>query len=120
MEINDNNSDKRTKNHNVSKQQYFLTAEALLKYLLGKNERITTLILCKNMDCDLITTDYELYQAFGSIKKYDNVTKAKLVKLFENVDILSHRKERGKEKKILTHERVEQLRNKSLGDDKNE
>ncbi len=104
-----------------ARQQYFLAAEALLKYLLGTSGSISTMIMCKTADTDLATTDYELYQAFGSVKNYDGVTKARIVKLLENVDILSHRKETGEEKKILTHERVEELRKLALKseDDKN-
>lgn len=117
-EINDN------KTLGKSRQQYFLTAEALLKYLLGTNERISTMILCKTPETDLTTTDYELYQAFGSIRKYDGLTHAKIVKLLENVDITSHRKENDGEKIILTHERVEELRKLALkkesGEDKND
>lgn len=115
MEINNGNGSK-------TKQQYFLTAEALLKYLLGTSERVSTMIMCKTPDTDLVTTDYDLYEAFGSVKTYDNVTRARIVKLLENVDVLSYRKEKGEEKKILTHERVEELRKialKDLGDDKN-
>ncbi len=116
MEISNGNGSK-------ARQQYFLTAEALLKYLLGTSESISTMIMCKTPDADLVTTDYELYQAFGSVKNYDDVTKARIVKLLESVDILSYRKEKSDEKKILTHERVEELRKKALkdsGDDKNE
>ena len=105
----------------TSKHQYFLTAEAVLKYLLGTNERIETMIMCKSPDTDLTTTDYDLYEAFGSLRKYDDITKAKMVKLLEVVDINSYRKEKG-EKKILTHERVEELRKLAIkpGSDKNE
>ncbi len=104
-----------------TKQQYFLTAEALLKYLLGASERISTMILCKDAETDLVTTDYDLYEAFGSVKTYDGLTKARIVKLLENVDIISYRKEKGEEKRILTHERVEELRKSALKseDDKN-
>ncbi len=108
-------------NGNKTRQQYFLAAEALLRYLLGTSERISTMIMCKTLDTDLVTTDYELYQALGSVNNYDNVTKARLVKLLEAVDIVSHRKENGGEKRILTDERVEELRKIALkqGDDKN-
>ncbi len=104
-----------------ARQQYFLAAEALLKYLLGTSERISTMIMCKVPGTDLVTTDYELYQALGSVRNYDSLTRARIVKLLENVDVLSHRKETGGEKKVLTHERVEELRKIALKseDDKN-
>jgi hypothetical protein len=119
-ETNNSNSGTGNKSRSKTKRQYFLTAETILKYLLEANERISTMILCKEPDTDLVTTDYELYQAFGSIKKYDGLAHAMLVKLFENVDIISHRKENNEEKKILTHERVEELRKIALEDDKND
>ena len=113
-----------TKNRVGFKQQHFLTAEAILKYLLGTSERIVTMITCKNPETDLTTTDYEVYQALGSVTNYDAVTKAKLVKLFEAVDVHSYKKERHAQKKVLTHARVEELRklafNKISEDDKNE
>ena len=103
-------------------QQYFLKAEAILKYFLGTSEKISTMIMCKGSTYDLATTDYELYQALGSVTSYDNVAKAKLTKLLEAVDVLSHRRETGEGKKVLTHERAEELRKIAIndkGDDKN-
>ena len=103
--------------------EYFLAADGLLKYLLGTSERIDTMITCKAPSAVLMTTDNELYQAFGSLKRYDNVNRARIAKLFEAVDVFSHRKEKKAEKKILTHERVEELRKlalKNQGVDKNE
>ena len=49
MEINNGNGSK-------ARQQYFLAADALLKYFLGTSERISTMILCKTPDADLATT----------------------------------------------------------------
>ena len=103
--------------------EYFLTAEALLKYLLGTSERIDTMITCKKPSAVLMTTDNELYQAFGSLKNCDNVNRAKIAKLFEAVDVFSYKAHKKAEKKILTHERVKELRIKALkkqGVDKNE
>lgn len=104
----------------ASKPAYFLAADAILKYLISNSERIETMILCKSPDTDLTTTDYEIYQALGSLKKYDGLMQAKLVKLFENVDVSSHRSVSGRDKEILTHGRVEELRKIAMGDDKNE
>ena len=102
--------DKRTE----SRHKYFLTAEAILKYLLQTSERISTMIMCKDENIDLTTTDYELYQAIGSVQKYDTLTRARLVKFLENVDVFSYRQEKG-EKRVLTHDRVEELRKLALG-----
>ena len=103
--------------------QHFLTAETLLKYLLGTSERIDTMITCKKPSAVLMTTDNELYQAFGSLKNYDSVNRAKIAKLFEAVDVFSYKAHKKAEKKILTHQRVEELRTNTLkkqGVDKNE
>lgn len=99
---------------------YFLDAAHLLRYLMGYDDRISTLIMCPDSSVALSTTDYELYQAFGSLKDYDRATKARITKLLENVDVHSHKKETGTAKPVLTHERVEELRKiaiKNTGDD---
>jgi len=93
---------------NNTKQVYFLTPEAILKYFLNVSDEIDTLILCKSSEVTLKTTDQNLYEALGSIMPYDEFKNNKLVKLLEVVDI-EHA-----EKKILTHERVDELRNITL------
>lgn len=93
---------------NTHKQILYLTPENLLKYFLNTSEDIDTLILCKNSEVTLRTTDQSLYEALGSIKPYDNFNQSKLVKLLE-VTIIDH-----EPKKILTHERVEELRELAL------
>ncbi len=81
-----------------------MTPEAILKYFLGASDDIDTLIMCKSSEVTLKTTDANLYEALGSVMPYDNFMNNKLVKLLEVVDI-EHA-----EKKILTHERVDELR----------
>lgn len=100
----------------IQKQKYFLKSEALLKFFLGTDEKIDTLITC-GTDDDIMTTDYELYEALGCLKDSEFM-RNKLVKLFERIDILSQRQETGQEKRILTHERVEELRSKVLNESK--
>ena len=81
------------------------------------------MIMCKDPSAVLMTTDNELYQAFGSLRNYDNVNRARIAKLFESVDVFSYKAQKKTEKKILTHERVEELRRLALkkqGVDKNE
>lgn len=96
------------------KQKMYLKPEALLKFFLGADDEIDTLIKCKGSEVEIITYDHDLYEALGSIKDYDTFDVRKLIKLFEVVDIISYRKNTGKEKPILTHERVEQLRKLAL------
>lgn len=94
----------------IQKRTVYLDAEALLRFFLGTDDEIDTLIKTKGTEIDLMTYDNELYQALGSIKPYDNFQLSKLMKLFEVLDILSYRKNFGKEKPILTHEKVDELR----------
>ena len=99
----------------------FLTADAILRYLLGESGKLESMIICNPGSACLSTTDYELYQAFGSLKSYDDVPRARITKFLENVEIRSYRKESGREKKILTHERVDKLRKNAINKgDKNE
>lgn len=87
-----------------AKQTYYLTSEAVLKYFLGTSENIDTLIMCKGTEVNLTTTDFNLYEALGSIEQRDNFNINKLIKFLEAVHIESG------SKKVLTHERVEELR----------
>lgn len=97
-----------------SKQKMYLKPEALLKFFLEADDKIDTLIKCKGSEIELVTYDHDLYEALGSLKDYDSLDVRKLIKFFEVVDIISYRKSSGKEKPILTHERVEQLRRLAL------
>lgn len=101
------------KNENLQKQTIYLNSEAILKYLLGTDEHIDTLITCRGNELNMVTTDFEIYEAIGSLKNYDNFKINKLVKLFEVIDIKSHNDRIG-EKNILKHERVEELRKLAL------
>ena len=91
-----------------------LTSETILKYLLGTDEKIETIILCKPENTELVTTDMNLYEALGSVKPYDNVQLNKLTKLIEVAHIISHKQQTGSNKLILKEERVEQLRKNAI------
>ncbi|HLD33640.1 MAG TPA: hypothetical protein VJB66_02860 [Candidatus Nanoarchaeia archaeon] len=88
----------------------FVTSDALLGYLLGTNIDIETMILCKPNDLELITSDYNLYEAFGSLKPDDNIPLNKITKLFEAVHVTSFKEHSNQEKPILKEDRVEELR----------
>jgi len=92
----------------------YLSSEQLLKFLIGKDETVDTLIICGKEGTSLFTTDLALHEAFGSIKPYDNVKTNRIAKLFENVDVESFRKAAKMGKPVLTHERVEELRSVAL------
>jgi hypothetical protein len=87
----------------------FLTAEDILRYLLGTDDAIDTLVKCKRKDEIIIVTDKELYEALGSLKSYDSFSLPNLVKFFENVTVREDTR-----KRILTHERVDELRKSAL------
>jgi hypothetical protein len=84
-----------------------LAAEDILKYFLGTDEQVDTLIKCKTVE-RIVTTDQNLYQALGSLKDSDGFKMPSLVKFFESVEVNPSRKY------ILTHERVEELRKMAL------
>ena len=109
IKINDENG--------IPKQKLYLKAGAILKYFLGTSDKIDTLVMCRNNEIDLVTTDQDLYEALGSIKDYDNFNQRKLVKFLEVVEIGSLKRVKGMERTILTHERVEELRKLALKKD---
>ena len=92
-----------------TKQKFYLSAEALLKFFLGKDDKIETMILCKQNDVDLMTTDQSLYEALGSIQDRTKIDYNKLVKLLEVVNILPYEQVAKQDRKILTPERVDEL-----------
>ena len=96
------------------KHRHLLKAEDILRYLIANDEKVDTHIMCKPNNIDLITTDYSLYEAMGSIKPYDEFKLNKLTKLLEVVDITTYRHANRKEKPILKDERVEELRKLAL------
>lgn len=96
------------------KQRYLVTAETILKYLISDDEKLDTLIMCKPETIELITTDFNLYEALGSVKPYDSARWNKLTKFLEVVDVVSHKETAKKEKVILKEERVEEIRKNAL------
>jgi hypothetical protein len=101
--------DNKNSNNPKSMPVFYLTSEAILKYFLNTSEDIDTLIMCKGSEVKLTTTDMNLYEALGSLEPSDGFRPQKLVKFMEQVSI-EHAP-----KKILTHERVDELRKIALG-----
>ncbi|MBW3011875.1 hypothetical protein KY311_01700 [Candidatus Woesearchaeota archaeon] len=93
------------------RKEYILLPSAILKYLIGADDEIDTLIMCKSSELKIKTTDKAIYEALGSIKPYDDFKLNKLVKLFEVAEVAA-----AKEKPILTDGRVEELRTQALKD----
>lgn len=88
----------------------YLTPENLIRYLTADDE-IDTLVNCKNTEIDILTYDFDLYEALGSLNPNDEIKMHRLIKLLECVDVLPYRKTTGRAKPVLTNYRVEQLRN---------
>ncbi len=101
-----------------SRKSFIIAPDVLLRYLIADDEEIDTIIMCKSSEIELATSDLALYEALCSIKPRDNFRLNKLVKLVEVVDIVSQKKQLQKEKPIVKEERVEELRNKALKQDK--
>ncbi len=91
------------------KQKMFLRAEAILRYLRG-NEELHTLVTTKNTEVDLVTTDQSLYEALGSIENRSEIDLNLLVKLLEVTSIVPFQEMMKQDRKILTDERVKELR----------
>ena len=53
-------------------KQVMLDSAAILKYLVGNDEKIETMVMCKDPDVNLATTDNEVYNALGSLRPYES------------------------------------------------
>jgi len=96
-------------NKRTTVNEYFIEAGHVLRYLIGNDEKLDTLIICNPHKQRFVTTDQELYHALGSIKGYDEFKQNKLVKFLEMVSVRAVAK-----KQILTDEIVERLREYAL------
>ena len=97
-----------------SKRNERVTVEQILKYLITDTEVIDTKIMCKGPGINLVALDKDVYEALGSVKKYDKFNLNKLTKFFENVDVISFKERTGKGKNVLTFERVDEIRKLAL------
>ena len=95
-------------------QKSYLKPELILRYLITDDDEMSTLIMCKSAEIELATSDYELYEALGSIKPYDNFKLNKLTKLLEVIELIP--KNIDKKSNILKEARVEELRKLALND----
>jgi len=91
--------------------EYFIKAQHILRYLIGEDDKLDTLIICNPQKQRFITTDQELYHAIGSIKEYDTFKLNKLSKFFETVSVRTVAK-----KQLLTEDIVDKLRAEALKD----
>jgi hypothetical protein len=93
-------------------QKIYLNAPTILKFLIGNDAQLNDLIILSKKP--MMTTDKELYEAIGSLAKYDSFAPTKLSKLFEVVDVYPHRDLTRTEKPLLTFEKVEVIRKEAL------
>jgi hypothetical protein len=98
--------------HGQPIQKIFLNAPTILRYLIGSDQTLSDLIILGSKP--MMTTDKELYEALGSIAKYDDLKPTKLSKLFEVVDVYPHRDLTRTKKPLLTFEKVEAIRKEAL------
>jgi hypothetical protein len=94
-----------------NKQRMFISAEALLRFLMGE-DKLHTLITTQNSQVELITTDQAIYEALGSVEDRKEIDINLLVKFLEVVKVFPHTEFTKEERKVLTHERVDELRSK--------
>ena len=90
-------------------KEYFIDAGSILRYLIGNDEQLETLIICNPKKQRFVTSDQEVYHALGSVKEYDDFKLNKLAKFFEMVSIRTVAK-----KQLLTDGIVEKLRGEAL------
>ncbi|MBD3164305.1 hypothetical protein GF323_03830 [Candidatus Woesearchaeota archaeon] len=100
-------------NGNKQKQRMFLNSETILKYMIKDDEKLDTLIMCHSSEVELITTDFNLHEAIGSVRNGDNFRLNKLAKFFETVKVVSYENVKQKPKPVLKEERAEELRRKA-------
>ena len=103
----------KTNSNFGTERSMILKASAILKYFLGTDDKIDTLIKCKPSNVELTCYDQSLYEALGSIKEYDGFDFRKLVKFIESVDIVSYKQKFGN-RPVLTEARVDELRQEAL------
>ncbi len=96
----------------IPMQKIFLNAPTILRYLVGEDAQLNDLIILGTKP--MMTTDKELYEAIGSLAKYDAFAPTKLSKLFEVVDVYPHRDLTRSQKPLLTFEKVEAIRKEAL------
>tara|TARA_Y100000310_G_scaffold326243_1_gene390875 strand:+ start:1913 stop:2233 length:321 start_codon:yes stop_codon:yes gene_type:complete len=103
-----------TKINYPKKRNERIDTEMILKYLIKDDDELNTKIMCKEHGINLVAVDKDVYEALGSIKKYDLFKLNKLTKFFEIVDVISFKERTGKEKSVLTFEKVDEIRKLAL------
>lgn len=93
--------------------KYYLKAEAIIRFLEGKDEEMDTLIMCKSTEVKLYTTDQSIYEALASMKDRKDADMNRLVKLLEVTEVLSYKRVLKKNREVLTPKRAQELIDRS-------
>ena len=88
---------------------FYIDSSMLLKYLIGADDKLDTIIICNPDRLRFVTNDQDIYHALGSVKEYDSFRLNKLAKFFEVVSIRTVAK-----KELLTDDIVGKLRAAAL------
>ena len=97
-----------------SKPKIHLSSVNILRYLIADDEKMNDMIVLGQEGKDMMTTDKEVYEALGSVAKYDSFKPTKLAKLFEMVDVYPYRDLTHQQKPVLTYEKMEAIRKEAL------
>ncbi|MBT3407971.1 hypothetical protein HOD20_10215 [archaeon] len=89
-------------------KRIYLKAAIIHEFLKG-NDSLETMIFCNNDKIKFVTTDQSLYEAMGSLKNRD-IDMNKLIKLAEVTEIMPFKILMQSERKILTNDRVDEIR----------
>ena len=90
-------------------REAYLSAATILRYLVGDDDQLETLIMCNPANQNFVTTDQDLYNALGSVKTGDKFTMNKVIKLLEVTKIRP-----AKKRVILKDEWVDKTRFEAL------
>lgn len=96
------------------KVKKFLTAEAILRFLITENEELNTIIIYEPSKYELISTDQQVYEALASTKPDDEFSLIKLKKFFEIVLIKSHENLTGEKRTLILDDKVKSIRKTAL------
>jgi len=105
-------ANEHTNNQTFPQQKIFLNAPLIVRYLIGNDPKLDDFIILGQKA--MMTTDKELYEALGSLTKYDNFKITKLAKLMEVADVYPHRELTKTNKDVLTFEKMELIRKEAL------
>ena len=95
----------------LKSNEIYLNAKLIYKYLNEEGNELEEIIYNNNSNnIKLITTDQSLYEALGSFEDRSKININKLIKMLEVVEINSYERLTKKERKMLTYERIKEIK----------